>query len=263
MWSLPWAAGMPVRSFRASGTRTGSSRTPPANPSRSSAASATRSTPAPSSSSPNLSQHPARPRDYGRGEPNLWPHLLRSGSPSHDPNTKPSERRLGPGVTGIGAASFLADVGHEIPTAVLPNLLTATLGAPDYAYVLEPARLRVLTNRPGSWQPVADRPGATIRAWTASTRTPNSCTAADSTGPPTRSPDRPPYQPLPDGVWGRRRPPAGTPEPDPAQRTDPAPSSPAWRCARAMICSTTSVLASAYCGTNRQSRCASSRLTRW
>jgi hypothetical protein len=26
----------------------------------------------------------------------------------------------------------------------------------DYAYVLEPARLRVLTNRPGSWQPVAE-----------------------------------------------------------------------------------------------------------
>jgi hypothetical protein len=43
--------------------------------------------------------------------------------------TKPSERWLGPGVAGIGTASFLADVGHEIPTALLPNLLTATLGA--------------------------------------------------------------------------------------------------------------------------------------
>jgi hypothetical protein len=32
-------------------------------------------------------------------------------------------------VAGIGTASFLADVGHEIPTALLPNLLTATLGA--------------------------------------------------------------------------------------------------------------------------------------
>jgi hypothetical protein len=45
--------------------------------------------------------------------------------------TRPTrERWLGPGVAGIGTASFLADVGHEIPTALLPNLLTATLGAP-------------------------------------------------------------------------------------------------------------------------------------
>ena len=28
------------------------------------------------------------------------------------------ERWLGPGVAGIGTASFLADVGHEIPTAL-------------------------------------------------------------------------------------------------------------------------------------------------
>ena len=33
------------------------------------------------------------------------------------------------GVAGIGTASFLADVGHEIPTALLPSLLTGTLGA--------------------------------------------------------------------------------------------------------------------------------------
>ncbi len=32
------------------------------------------------------------------------------------------------GVGGIGAASFLADVGHEIPTALLPSFLTDTLG---------------------------------------------------------------------------------------------------------------------------------------
>jgi MFS family permease len=43
------------------------------------------------------------------------------------------ERWLGPGVAGIGTASFLADVGHEIPTALLPSLLTATLGAPAAA----------------------------------------------------------------------------------------------------------------------------------
>jgi MFS family permease len=34
------------------------------------------------------------------------------------------------GTRGIGAASFLADLGHEIPTALLPSLLTITLGAP-------------------------------------------------------------------------------------------------------------------------------------
>jgi len=48
-----------------------------------------------------------------------------------DPTTQ--ERWLGPGVAGIGTASFLADVGHEIPTALLPSLLTATLGAPAAA----------------------------------------------------------------------------------------------------------------------------------
>ena len=36
---------------------------------------------------------------------------------------------LTPGVRGIGLASFLADVGHEIPTSLLPSLLVSTLGA--------------------------------------------------------------------------------------------------------------------------------------
>src|SRR5215213_4303109 len=40
---------------------------------------------------------------------------------------------LTPGVAGIGTASLLADVGHEIPTALLPSLLTSTLGAPAAA----------------------------------------------------------------------------------------------------------------------------------
>ncbi len=35
---------------------------------------------------------------------------------------------LTPGVRGIGAASFLADLGHEVPTALLPRLLIS-LGA--------------------------------------------------------------------------------------------------------------------------------------
>jgi MFS family permease len=49
--------------------------------------------------------------------------------------TEPVEhdRWLSPGVGGIGAASLLADVGHEIPTALLPSLLTSTLGAPASA----------------------------------------------------------------------------------------------------------------------------------
>ena len=55
-------------------------------------------------------------------------------------STEPVERAaatgrrwLTPGVGGIGAASLLADLGHEIPSALLPSLLTATLGAPASA----------------------------------------------------------------------------------------------------------------------------------
>jgi hypothetical protein len=48
--------------------------------------------------------------------------------------TESSRRWLTPGVGGVGAASLLADVGHEIPTALLPpTLLTRTLGAPAAA----------------------------------------------------------------------------------------------------------------------------------
>lgn len=43
------------------------------------------------------------------------------------------DRWLTPGVKGIGTASLLADAGHEIPTALLPSLLTSTLGAPASA----------------------------------------------------------------------------------------------------------------------------------
>ncbi|MFF1812192.1 MFS transporter [Streptomyces sp. NPDC058251] len=48
-------------------------------------------------------------------------------------STADQDHWLTPGVRGIGSASFLADVGHEIPTALLPSLLTATLGAPAAA----------------------------------------------------------------------------------------------------------------------------------
>jgi MFS family permease len=40
-----------------------------------------------------------------------------------------SDRWLTRGVGGIGTASLLADVGHEVPTALLPSLITSTLGA--------------------------------------------------------------------------------------------------------------------------------------
>ena len=40
---------------------------------------------------------------------------------------------LGPSVRGIGGASLLADLGHEVPTALLPSFLTSTLGAPAAA----------------------------------------------------------------------------------------------------------------------------------
>jgi len=42
-------------------------------------------------------------------------------------------RWLTPGVGGIGVASLLADLGHEVPTALLPSLLTSTLHAPASA----------------------------------------------------------------------------------------------------------------------------------
>jgi MFS family permease len=42
-------------------------------------------------------------------------------------------RWLSRGVAGIGAASFFSDVSHEVPTALLPALLTTTLGAPAVA----------------------------------------------------------------------------------------------------------------------------------
>jgi len=45
---------------------------------------------------------------------------------------EPPSRRpwLTPGVRGIGLASLLADIGHEIPTALLPGFLSSVLGAP-------------------------------------------------------------------------------------------------------------------------------------
>jgi MFS family permease len=59
---------------------------------------------------------------------------MRAMASDPQPTAADAEQRwLTPGVRGIGAASFLADVGHEIPTALLPNLLAVTLGAPAAA----------------------------------------------------------------------------------------------------------------------------------
>ena len=49
------------------------------------------------------------------------------------PATGADREWLTPGVRGIGAASLLADLGHEVPTSLLPSFLTSTLGAPAAA----------------------------------------------------------------------------------------------------------------------------------
>ena len=51
-----------------------------------------------------------------------------SGRPAlAPPGTR--QRWLTRGVAGIGIASLLAGTGHEVPTALLPSLLTSTLGS--------------------------------------------------------------------------------------------------------------------------------------
>ncbi len=55
------------------------------------------------------------------------------GATEPEPATVSETQWLTPGVRGIGTASLLADVGHEVPTALLPGLLTVTLGAPAAA----------------------------------------------------------------------------------------------------------------------------------
>src|SRR3954470_19858215 len=58
---------------------------------------------------------------------------MEASSAEQDQAPPGSRRWLTRGVAGIGTASFLADVGHEVPTALLPSLLTSTLGAPASA----------------------------------------------------------------------------------------------------------------------------------
>ena len=54
---------------------------------------------------------------------------MEEGNSDASPSTAANGRWLTRGVGGIGAASFLADAGHEVPTALLPSLVTSTLGA--------------------------------------------------------------------------------------------------------------------------------------
>ena len=60
--------------------------------------------------------------------------MSEAGSSAHERGEGHSaDRWLTAGVRGIGTASLLADLGHEVPTALLPSLLTSTLGAPASA----------------------------------------------------------------------------------------------------------------------------------
>jgi MFS family permease len=62
-----------------------------------------------------------------------------AGDASHpSPASRPGDDRrraawLTPGVRGIGLASLFSDIGHEVPTSLLPGFLTTTLGAPAAA----------------------------------------------------------------------------------------------------------------------------------
>ena len=44
---------------------------------------------------------------------------------------------LNPGVKGIGAASLLSDLGHEVPTALLPRLITSLGGSAAHLGLIE------------------------------------------------------------------------------------------------------------------------------
>jgi hypothetical protein len=47
------------------------------------------------------------------------------GADTIAPTTKPQARWLTPGVWGIGLASFLADVGHEVPIDTHPSVFSS------------------------------------------------------------------------------------------------------------------------------------------
>ncbi|MCS7006231.1 MAG: MFS transporter, partial [Gaiellaceae bacterium] len=55
------------------------------------------------------------------------------GNADRIPSEPERQRWLTRGVGGVGAASALSDLGHEVPTSLLPAFLTSTLGAPAAA----------------------------------------------------------------------------------------------------------------------------------
>lgn len=61
-----------------------------------------------------------------------WTDTLPTMEHEPDERTMSGSADAGPwltgGVAGIGAASFLSDLGHEIPTALLPGFLVTTIG---------------------------------------------------------------------------------------------------------------------------------------
>jgi MFS family permease len=57
----------------------------------------------------------------------------RAGATTTDPGDGGAAGWRSKGSLAVGIASLLADAGHEIPTALLPSLLTSTLGAPAAA----------------------------------------------------------------------------------------------------------------------------------
>ena len=61
------------------------------------------------------------------------PHMVGPSTRPGSASDVDADRWLTHGVGGIGTASLLADAGHEVPTALLPSLLTSTLGAPAAA----------------------------------------------------------------------------------------------------------------------------------
>src|SRR5207302_1695762 len=69
-------------------------------------------------------------RLIGNGVRRGWVGVDNNHSVTMSDETVDQASWLTPGVRGIGTASFFADVGHEVPTALLPSLLTTTLGAP-------------------------------------------------------------------------------------------------------------------------------------
>ncbi len=56
--------------------------------------------------------------------------LLAAPSPDPDGARAGRDAWLTPGVRGIGLASLFADLGHEIPTALMASFMTSVLGAP-------------------------------------------------------------------------------------------------------------------------------------